>query len=103
VKVRRPELVLAGAVVLCLPMVPGILHGAVGITTALVRFLIALVVCWVGGAVLTSLLDRYSEESRRAEIARAIDTAQRAAAQRAEAEASARAAERAEPFGPGAG
>jgi hypothetical protein len=75
VKVRRPELVLAGAVLLCLPMVPGVLNGAVGVTTALVRFLIALLACWAGGAVLTTLLDRYSEQSRRDQIMRAIDSA----------------------------
>jgi len=97
-RVRRPELVLAGAVMLSLPMVPGILDGAVGATTALVRFLVAVLVCWVAGAVLTSLLDRYSEQSRRAEIVRTIEAAQRAAAQRAAADTAARAADRSGPF-----
>jgi len=92
VKVRRPELVLAGAVALCLPMVPGILDGAVGVTTALVRFLVALLACWVAGAVLTALLDRYSEQARRNQIVRAIEEAQQAALQRAQADAAARAA-----------
>ena len=90
-KVRRPELVLAGAVVLCLPMVPGILHGAVGATSALLRFLVALIICWGGGAVLTGLLDRYNEQSRRDQILRTIEGAQQAAAQRAQADAAARA------------
>ena len=30
---RRPELVLAGAVAICLPMVPGVLDGNIGATT----------------------------------------------------------------------
>ena len=101
-KVRRPELVLAGAVLLCLPMVPGILDGAVGATTALVRFLIALLACWVGGAVLTSLLDRYSEQSRRDQIVRAVEDAQQAALQRAQADA-ARAATSPDLAGPSVG
>jgi len=92
VHVKRPELVVAGAVLLCLPMVPGVLSGGIGAMTALTRFLIALLLCWIGGAVLTAVLSRYSEESRRAEIAKAIDAAQRATAERAaEADAAYRA------------
>ena len=71
---------LAGAVALCLPMVPGIIDGAIGAVTALTRFLLALLVCWVAGAVLSTVLTRYNEESRRAEIVRAIEAAQRSAA-----------------------
>jgi hypothetical protein len=65
VHVRRPELVLAAAVAICLPMVPGVLNGNVTAITAGTRLLIAIVLCWVGGSVLTSLIDRYSRESRR--------------------------------------
>ncbi|MHB1503218.1 MAG: hypothetical protein ACYCS4_03895 [Acidimicrobiales bacterium] len=41
------------------PMVPGILSGAIGVTTALERYLIALVGCWVGGAIISGILTRY--------------------------------------------
>jgi len=98
--VRRPELVLAAAVALCLPMVPGILNGGIGAMTALIRFLIALLACWVAGAVLSKVLTRYNEESRRAEIVRTIEAAQRAAAETA---AEADAARRREQAGPIAG
>ena len=76
---KRPELVVVGAVGLCLPMVPGILDGAVGTVTALTRFLMALLACWIAGAVLSRVLTRYNEESRRAEIMKAIEAAQRSA------------------------
>jgi len=72
--------VLAGAVALCLPMAPGIIDGAIGAVTALTRFLLALLACWVAGAVLSTVLTRYNEESRRAEIIRVIEAAQRSAA-----------------------
>ena len=75
--VRRPELVLAAAVAICLPMVPGILSGAISPVSALVRFLIALVICWVAGSVLTNVFDRYAEDSRRAQIMRMIERARR--------------------------
>ena len=79
-KVRRPELVLAAAVAICLPMVPGILSGAISPASALVRLLIALVICWVAGSVLTSVFDRYAEESRRAQIIRMIEKARQSRA-----------------------
>jgi hypothetical protein len=75
-KVTRPELVLAGAVLVSLPMVPGILSGGIDPTAALIRFLLALVVCWVAGGVVSSVLSRYSEASRQAEVARLIERAQ---------------------------
>jgi acyl-CoA synthetase (AMP-forming)/AMP-acid ligase II len=86
-RVKRPELVLAAAVALSLPMVPGILDGGIGAMTALTRFLMALLACWAAGAVLSTVLTRYNEDSRRAEIVRAIEAAQQAAAANAAAEA----------------
>ena len=77
-RVKRPELVLVGAVALCLPMVPGILDGGIGTMAALTRFLMALMACWAAGAVLSTVLTRYNEASRRAEILRAIEAAQQA-------------------------
>lgn len=69
---KRPELVLAAAVAVSLPMAPGIVDGALAPTTAAVRFLIALVLCWVGGSALGTVAGRYSDEARRAEAIRII-------------------------------
>ncbi len=69
---KRPDLVVAAAVVVCLPMAPGIVHGSIDTTTALVRFLLALVVCSVGSWLLTSILTSYSNQARRAEILRQL-------------------------------
>jgi hypothetical protein len=76
-KVRRPELVLAGAVVICLPMVPGVLNGNVTTITAGTRFLLAIVICWVGGGVLTSVIDRYNAEARRSQVLKMLAAARR--------------------------
>jgi hypothetical protein len=76
-KVRRPELVLAGAVVICLPMVPGVLNGNVTTITAGTRFLIAIVMCWVGGGVLTAVIDRYNAEARRSQVLKMLAAARR--------------------------
>ncbi len=73
--VRRPELVLAGAVALCLPMVPGVLNGNISTISAGTRFLIAIVVCWVAGSVFTGLFDRYSREARRLQALRMLAAA----------------------------
>jgi len=75
--VRRPELVLAGAVAICLPMVPGVLNGNITAVTAGSRLLIAIIICWVGGSVLTSVIDRYSVESRRAHVMKMLANARR--------------------------
>jgi len=75
--VRRPELVLAGAVALCLPMVPGILDGNVTAVSAGTRFLIAIVVCWCAGSLLTGILDRYSREARRSQALKMLATVRR--------------------------
>jgi hypothetical protein len=67
VGVRRPEWVLAAAVVVCLPMVPDVLSGAVGSTAALVRFLGAILVCWVLASIVQAVLDRYADAVTRRE------------------------------------
>jgi len=72
VHVRRPELVLAAAVAICLPMVPGILNGSVNTTTAGARFLGALVICWVGGSVISWIIDRYTAEARRSQVVKML-------------------------------
>jgi hypothetical protein len=65
--VRRPEWVLAAAVVVCLPMVPDILSGAIGTTVALVRFLGAILVCWILASIVQAVLDRYADAAARRE------------------------------------
>ena len=65
--VRRPEVVLAAAVVVCLPMVPDILSGAIGTTAALARFLGAIIVCWILASIVQSVLDRYADAAMRRE------------------------------------
>jgi len=76
--VKRPELVLAGAVLLCLPMVPSLLSGTLAPVTALEGFLLALTVSWIAGALISSVVTRYSNQARRAEIIRQLDEARRA-------------------------
>ncbi len=74
---RRPELVLAGAVGICLPMVPGVLDGNVTAVTAGTRFLVAIVICWVAGSLLTGVIDRYSREARRSQAIKMLAAARR--------------------------
>jgi len=68
---------LAGAVAICLPMVPGVLNGNITAVTAGTRLLIAIVICWVGGSILTSIIDRYSTESRRSHVMKMLANARR--------------------------
>lgn len=65
--VRRPEWVLAAAVVVCLPMVPDFLSGAIGTTAALERFLGAILVCWILASIVQAVLDRYADAATRRE------------------------------------
>jgi hypothetical protein len=78
VHVKHPELVLAGAVVVSLPMAKGLLSGNISPTAGAVRFLVALIVCWILGSVLSWVVSNYTEQSRRRTIIRAIEEAQRA-------------------------
>lgn len=71
-KVRHPELVLAAATAVCLPMVPGLLNGQISGTVGAERFLLALVVCWFLGGVLSWVVHTYSEQSKRAEVIRLL-------------------------------
>jgi len=79
--VKRPELVLAAAVLISLPMVPNIVHGDISAVSALVRFIAAVLVCWIAGAILTRVLSTYSEQARRAEIEKMIEEARRRSAE----------------------
>ena len=74
---RRPELVLAGAVAICLPMIPGVLNGNITAISAATRFLIAIIICWFAGSLLTGIIDRYSRESRRSQALKMLAAARR--------------------------
>ena len=68
---------LAGAVVLCLPMVPGVLNGNITAVSAGMRLAGAIVICWMAGALLTSIVDRYTREVRRTQALRLLAAARR--------------------------
>jgi hypothetical protein len=70
-------LVLAGAVAICLPMVPGVLDGNIAAVSAGARFLVAIVICWFAGSLLTSIVDRYARESRRSQALKMLAAARR--------------------------
>lgn len=76
-KVRHPEFVLAAATAVCLPMVPGLLSGQITAVSAAERFLIALIVCWFLGSLLSWVLTTYSEQARRAQVLRMIEADRR--------------------------
>jgi hypothetical protein len=76
--VRRPELVLAGAVAICLPMVPGVLNGNIAPVSAGTRFAIAIIICWFAGSMLTRVIDRYARESRRNQALKMLAASRRA-------------------------
>jgi hypothetical protein len=73
--IRRPDLVLGASVLVSLPIVPGVLDGAISPTDALVRYLGALVVCWMGGSLIGSILAKYTKISRRKDVIKAIEIA----------------------------
>ena len=68
---------LAGAVAICLPMVPGVLNGNITAISAGTRFAIAIVICWFAGSLLTGLIDRYARESRRDQALKMLAAARR--------------------------
>ena len=73
--VRRPELVVAAAIVLSLPFLPSVLDGGISPAAGLVRFAIALALCWAVGAVVERVVDNYARQARQAETARLLDEA----------------------------
>ena len=66
--VRHTELVILAAIALMAPGLPGLFDGALSPTAALVRFAIALVLCWACGAVLEGLLDTYGRQARQRQL-----------------------------------
>jgi predicted lipid-binding transport protein (Tim44 family) len=63
--IRHPELVLAAAVLISSPMIPGVLSGSISTETALIRFLIALLFCWAGGALVSKVIRDYAASKER--------------------------------------
>ena len=84
-KVRHPGPVVAIAILLSLPMAPGIIDGAIPPTDALLRFLVALLLVWGGAALVGNVMSRYSEQARRTEMVRLVERGQQAARQQAQA------------------
>jgi len=70
--VRHPELVIAGAVAVSLPMAPGILNGDISGAVAGERFLIALIGCWILGSLISWVLSTYTRQATRAELNRLV-------------------------------
>lgn len=70
--VRRFELVVIAALVLSSPSLMQAFNGGVAISTALVRFAAALLVCWAVGAIIERTLDNYARQARQKEIAARI-------------------------------
>lgn len=73
--VRRPELVVAAAIAICLPSLPSLLDGGLSPAATLVRFAVALAICWAAGAVIERVYDTYSRQARQAEIRRSVEEA----------------------------
>ena len=71
--VKHPEFVVACAVACCVPMIPNLLAGNVSTTTAGERFLIALVVCWLLGSILSYVVRTYNAQAQRAQLMRLFD------------------------------
>lgn len=83
-KVRHPGPVVAVAILLSLPMAPGIVDGAIPPADALLRFLVALLLCWGGAALVGGVTQRYTEQARRTEMVRLVEQAQQRAQQAAQ-------------------
>lgn len=75
--VRHPEFVLLAALVVSLPMLPSFVDGAIGPVDAVVRFAIALVVCWAVYAVAERVYDSYSRQARERAMNERMEEARR--------------------------
>ena len=73
--VRRPDLVVAAALALSLPMLPSSMSGGISLASGFLRFAIALALCWAAGAVIERVYDTYSRQARQAQIRKAIEEA----------------------------
>ncbi len=75
--VRRPELVLAAAIAVSLPMLPSFVSGAISPPAILLRFAIALALCWALGAVIERVYDSYARQARNTAIRKQLEEARR--------------------------
>ena len=92
--VRRPELVLAAALVVSLPVLASVLSGGITVASGLLRFAVALALCWAAGSVIERVYDAYSRQARQNQIREAIEEARSRFGQPAEGDASASVFER---------
>lgn len=70
---RRPEVVVAAALALSLPMLPSFLDGAISPASALIRFAVALALCWGAVAIIERVYDTYARQARQAAIRKALE------------------------------
>lgn len=75
--VRHPELVLAAAILISLPVAFGVLSGEIDPMAALLRFLGALLLCWLGGSMLSAITGRYADIARRRELMATLEEARK--------------------------
>ncbi|MGC8470681.1 MAG: hypothetical protein ACP5PM_00085 [Acidimicrobiales bacterium] len=75
--VRRPELVLAAAIAVSLPMLLSFMSGAISAPAALLRFAIALALCWALGAAIERVYDAYARQARSTAIRKQLEEARR--------------------------
>jgi hypothetical protein len=70
--VRHADRVVLLALVVSAPAIIGAFDGALSATTAALRFVLALLVCWAAAAVVERVVATYLRQARQAEIARQI-------------------------------
>lgn len=70
--VRNADRVIIGAIVLTLPSIDQAFGGGISAAACLVRFVLALVLCWAFGAIIERLFDTYSRQARQSELARRL-------------------------------
>ena len=68
--VRNADRVLIGAIILSLPSLAQAFSGGISAAAALIRFVLALAVCWGFGALIERLVDSYSRQARQSDLAR---------------------------------
>jgi hypothetical protein len=70
--VKRMELVIVAAIVVSLPSFAQAFNGGITASAALVRFGLALLVCWALGAIVERTIETYAREARQKEIERRV-------------------------------
>jgi hypothetical protein len=98
--IRHIELVIVAAIALSSPSIVQALDGGIAPATAVMRVVLALLVCWACTAVIERITDSYSREARQREIERRVELLSQA---RADAVARARSMQQQHDSGSGAG